>query len=301
MSDAHLPGELNRRAFLKNLAGIGVGGSLLTACAGNQAASAASTLASAPLSQRIGVQLYTVRDLLQQDFEGTIARVAEIGYNNLEFAGYYDHTPEQVRSILERYHLAATSSHLGLDLFRNDLQGTLEMAKIIGHEYVTVPSGARGADEAAWRAVAAEFNRFGAAARDAGLKFAYHNHNFEYQGIAGGQTGYDVLLRETDPELVFFEQDLYWTTFAGRDPVELFRRSPHRFPLWHVKDLTDTNGTKAMAPVGMGTIDWKALFGQADLSGMKYFFVEHDTAAQYSGGSLASIQASYTYLKQLLA
>lgn len=76
MSDAHLPGELNRRAFLKNLAGIGVGGSLLTACAGNQAASAASTLASAPLSQRIGVQLYTVRDLLQQDFEGTIARVA---------------------------------------------------------------------------------------------------------------------------------------------------------------------------------------------------------------------------------
>jgi sugar phosphate isomerase/epimerase len=302
MSDAQKPGELTRRDFLRNLAGLGVGGTLLTACAGNStAASAAGSLLRAPLSQRIGVQLYSVRDLMQQDFEGTIARVAEIGYNDVEFAGYFNRTPEQVRKILDQNNLKAPSSHLGLDLFRNDLKGTLEMAKVIGHEYVTVPSGARGADLAAWRGVAAEFNRFGAAAREAGLKFAYHNHNFEFQGVAGGQTGYDILLNETDPELVFFEQDLYWTTFADRDPIELFNRAPHRFPMWHVKDLTTASGQKAMAPVGKGSIDWKKIFADAQLSGLQYPFVEHDTAAQYPGGSLASIQASYTYLKQLLS
>lgn len=302
MSEAPKPGDLNRRTFLKNLAGMSVGGTLLTACAANQSAAGAGALLRAPLSQRIGLQLYTVRDQLQQDFEGTIARVAQIGYNDLEFAGYYNRTPQQVRQLLDRYKLTAPSSHIGLDQFRNNLQGTIDSAKVIGHEYLTVPSlNVRGNDLETWRGIAAEFNRYGAAVKQAGMKFAYHNHNFEYQAVAGGQTGYDVLLRETDPALVYFEQDLYWTTFAGRDPIELFNRAPHRFPLWHVKDLTTSNGTKAMAPVGQGTIDWKALFAQAQLSGMEYFFVEHDTAAQYPGGSFASIQASYDYLKQLLS
>jgi sugar phosphate isomerase/epimerase len=301
MNDEIKPGELSRRSFLKNLAGLSVGGTLLSACAANQASAGASSLLSAPLSQRIGVQLYSVRDLMQQDFEGTIARVAQIGYNDVEFAGYFDHTPQQVREILDRYNLKAPSSHLGLDLFRTKLDETLEASKVIGIEYVTVPSGARGADVAAWRAVAAEFNRFGAAAKQAGLKFAYHNHNFEFQPLPGGQTGYDILLQETDPELVFFEQDLYWSTFAGRDPIALFQRAPHRFPMWHVKDLVTANGTKGMAPVGKGTIDWKKIFADAQLSGLQFPFVEHDTAAQYPGGSLASIQASYEYLKQLLA
>jgi sugar phosphate isomerase/epimerase len=161
-----------------------------------------------------------------------------------------------------------------------------------------LPEAERG-DLDKWRSLAAEFNRYAAAAKQQGLNFAYHNHNFEFEGVRGGQTGYDVLLAETDPDLVDFELDIYWATFAGRDPVEIFNRAPGRFPLWHVKDMVST-GTD-MAPVGKGKIDWKRAFASAELAGLRYPFVEHDSAATYPGGSLESIRISYDYLKQLLA
>ena len=302
MSEHDEKNELNRRTFLFQLAAMTAGGSLLASCAraGTSASAAASAATSSATSPNmIGLQLYTVRDQLQADFDGTLAKIAQIGYKNMEFAGYYNRTPEQVRATLDRLQLVSSSSHIGAPLLRQDAAGQIKAAKTIGQDYITIPSYNFGKDLAGWRKGVAEFNQWGAMCRDAGLRLAYHNHNFEFAPLEG-TTGYAVLAQETDPKLVDFELDLYWASFADQKPLELFARYPGRFAMWHVKDLLLTNGTKGMAPVGGGTIDFKSFFAHRAESGMKHFFVEHDSAAQYPGGSLASIQASYTYLHQLL-
>jgi sugar phosphate isomerase/epimerase len=294
--------ELNRRTFLFQLAAMTASGSLLASCAragvGTSTAAAATRSATSP--NFIGLQLYTVRDQLQTDFEGTLAKVAQIGYKNMEFAGYYNRTPEQVRATLDKLNLVSTSSHIGAPLMRQDAAGQIKAAKTIGQDYITMPSYSFGKDLAGWRKGVAEFNQWGAMCRDAGLKLAYHNHNFEFAPL-DGTTGYDILQNEVDPKLVDFELDLYWANFAGQDPLALFAKHPGRFTMWHVKDMVVTDDKKGMSPVGKGTIDFKSYFAHAQQSGLQHFFVEHDSAAQYPGGSLASIEASYQYLHQLLA
>jgi sugar phosphate isomerase/epimerase len=294
--------ELNRRTFLFQLAAMSASGSLLASCAragvGTSTAAAATRSATSP--NFIGLQLYTVRDQLQADFEGTLAKVAQIGYKNMEFAGYYNRTPEQVRATLDKLNLVSTSSHIGAPLLRQDAAGQIKAAKTIGQDYITIPSYQFGKDAAGWRKGVAEFNQWGAMCRDAGLKLAYHNHNFEFAPL-DGTTGYDILQNEVDPKLVDFELDLYWAKFAGQDPLALFAKHPGRFTMWHVKDMVITDDKKGMSPVGKGTIDFKSYFAHAQQSGLQHFFVEHDSAAQYPGGSLASIEASYQYLHQLLA
>lgn len=292
--------EVNRRTFLFELAAIGLGAAALPACAkAGASAAAGGTPASA---RQIGLQLYTVRDLLGKDFEGTLRRVADIGYTKVEFAGYYNRTPEQVRAILDRIALASPSAHIPVEAMRQDAAAQIAAAKVIGQEYITIPSYpfARDGGVDAWRRGAAELNKWGAQCRDAGLRLAYHNHAAEFAPLDGGPTGYDVLMREADPALVDFELDLYWASYADRDPIALFAQYPGRFTMWHVKDLQRVQGTKTMAPVGRGTLDFKTIFAHARESGMRHFFVEHDNAAS-TGGSLASIQASYSYLRQLLA
>jgi sugar phosphate isomerase/epimerase len=296
---------VNRRTFLFELAAIGIGTSAFAACAGATAGTSAGSTAvgGAPAGTKlIGLQLYTVRDLLATDFDGTIEKVAQIGYKNMEFAGYYNHTPEQVRALLDRLGLVSTSSHIGAPLMRQDAAAQIKSAKTIGQDYITIPSynfGREGVE--GWKKGAAEFNTWGRMCRDAGIKLAYHNHAPEFAPLDGTTSGYDVLMREVDPSLMDFELDLYWAAFAGQDPIALFAKYPGRFAMWHVKDLLLTNGAKGMAPVGKGTLDFKGYFAHARQSGLKHFFVEHDSAASYPGGSLASIQASHAYLQQLFA
>jgi len=293
--------ELSRRSFLFELAALTASGSLLASCASAGTSASASPSRSAATSPNmIGLQLYTVRDQLQTDFDGTLAKIAQIGYKNMEFAGYYNRTPEQVRATLDRLQLVSTSSHIGAPLLRQDAAAQIKSAKTIGQDYITIPSYQFGKDLAGWRKGVAEFNQWGAMCRDAGLKLAYHNHNFEFAPLEG-TTGYEILQNEVDPKLVDFELDLYWARFADQDPLALFAKHPGRFAMWHVKDMVVTDDKKGMSPVGKGTIDFKAYFANAQQSGLKHFFVEHDSAAQYPGGSLASVQASYQYLHQLLA
>ena len=300
--------QVSRRTFLFELAAMGAGTSVLASCAKaaggmSTAAGAAGAMSNAPgaNANMIGIQMYTVRDQLQADFDGTVEKIAKIGYRNLEFAGYYNRTPEQVRALLDRLQIVSRSSHIGAQLMRQDAAAQIKAAKTIGQDYITLPSFNFGKEGlVGWRKAVAEFNQWGAMCRDAGLRLAYHNHNFEFASLEG-TTGYDVLVKETDPKLVDFELDLYWARFADQDPLALFAKYPGRFAMWHVKDMAITGTQKGMTPVGKGTIDFKSIFASARQSGMKYFFVEHDTAAQYPGGSLASAQASYEYLRQLLA
>ena len=248
--------------------------------------------------ERIGVQLYTVRSELQRDFEGTLGRIAEIGYREVEFAGYFDHPPDQVKAILTRLGLAAPAGHMAYESLkdRDSWAAILDSANRIGHRYVVIAWTPREARQTLddWKRVAESFNRAGQAAREAGLTFAYHNHEFEFIPVAG-RIPFDLLLAETDPGLVKIEMDLYWITLAGFDPLDYFRRHPGRFPMVHVKDMKKGGERPVMVDVGRGDIPFGSIFARRQQAGIRHFFVEHDEPA----APVESVRASYTYLKAL--
>jgi sugar phosphate isomerase/epimerase len=245
---------------------------------------------------RIGIQLYTVRRDFQRDVEGTLARVAEIGFKEVEFAGYPAGVAPSLKAILDRLGLSAPSSHQGMQAIRADWGRTLDDAAALGQRYIVVPSIGREERQTldGWKRVAALFNRAGEEARARRIQFGYHNHDFEFAPIEG-TIGYDVLLAETDPQLVAMELDLYWMTRGGKDPVEYFAKHPGRFPLLHVKDM-DATPERGFADVGKGTIDFRRIFARAKQAGVKHYFYEQDLTP---GPPLDSARASYDYLKAL--
>ena len=258
---------------------------------------------------KIGLQLYTVRDLMKQDFDGTLSKVAAVGYKEVEFAGYFDHSPKDVRAAVDRHGLTAPSAHIDYKSLSDDkFPSVIEAAKVVGHEYLVNP----WIDEEirkqpdAWKHAAETFNRAGEACKKAGIQFAYHNHWFEFLPV-NGKLPYDLLLTECDPNLVKMELDLCWITVGGQDPLKYFDRYPGRFPLVHVKDVKRIppvtaggaqdfgSSMKDMTEVGSGIIDWKKIFAQSDKAGMKHYFVEHDNPKK----PLESIKTSYDYLARL--
>lgn len=324
-------GQPNRREFLRDLALTGVS---IGALGGWTRLANAATLTKplvGPTVDQIGVQLYTVGDQLRLDFAGTIEKVAQIGYKYVEFAGYANKTPEEVRALLDRLRLKAPSSHIGMEALRRDLPAQIQIAQVIGHEYITIPSLGRSetpmntAD--AWKRVAAECNEMGAKVKAAGLKLAFHSHSGEFVDVGGGKTGMDVFVTETDPSLFTFQMDLGWARVASQDPVAWFKRYPGRFRMWHIKDFESLSVAQARqteafrnppapgargggpggpqpgrpAPIGAGDIDFKPMFAAWKDAGLEHFFVEQDGAAQWPGGSLAAITTSYQALRKLLA
>lgn len=302
----------DRRSFLARL-GASVGATALGATGLSQLAAACTSAGSSandtdssaragsaprtPATGRaIGVQLYTLRNEMQRDVEGTLARVAGIGYREVEFAGYYDKSPSDVKAMLARHGLTAPATHVPIEMLEGISASVLDTAREIGHQYVIVPYLVEGRRKTIedYKRVAASLNRFGAAAKDKGLKIGYHNHDFEFVPI-GGQVPFDTLLAETDPSLVAIELDLYWATKAGHDPLQLFERHKGRFPLVHVKDSAGAPDHK-MVDVGKGTIDFARIF-TAGGAALQHRFVEHDNP----GDAFASITASYEHLAKLQA
>jgi len=242
--------------------------------------------------ERIGIQLYTLRREMAEDFEGTLARVAELGFREMEFAGYYNRPASEVKRVLERNGLTSPAAHIQLAAVRSNLEREIEFAAELGQTYIVIPSlpaDERSLDD--YKRHAQTLNSAGEACRSAGLKMGYHNHNFEFEQT-NGQVHYDVLLDETDPGLVDFELDLFWITVAGADPVSYFTSHPGRFTMLHVKDR-DTHGR--MADVGRGTIDFVGLFSHAETAGFRHYFVEHDNP----GDGLASVANSIYAMKNL--
>ncbi len=242
---------------------------------------------------RIGLQLYTVRHQMEKDFDGTIARVAATGYQEVEFAGYFGRAPRDVRALLDHHGLASPSSHISLA--PDQWRAALDAAPVIGHRYLVlawIPVEERHTldDYKRW---AERLNRAGTEAKAAGLQFAYHNHDFEFQPL-DGKLPYDVLLAEADPKLVQLELDLYWITKSGQDPLAYFARWPGRFPMVHAKDSAGPPDHR-MVEVGAGKIDFKKIFAHSEQAGIRHYFVEHDDAAD----PFASIRASCEYLKHL--
>ncbi|MFL5503610.1 MAG: sugar phosphate isomerase/epimerase family protein [Gemmatimonadaceae bacterium] len=275
-----------RRTFLATVGVAALG------LAGVDAKACGSTTSGRKL-KRIGLQLYTVRDLMKADLPGTLAQVAAIGYNEVEFAGYFDRTPTEIRDLLAKNNLTSPSTHLPIELLEKNLPKTFADAKTIGHQWVTLPwlSEERRKTADDWKRMASLLNKFGSQARSAGLRFAYHNHDFEIRPV-GGVRPLDTLLTETDPSLVDFEMDLYWVIFGGGDPLYFFKRYPNRFPLVHVKDSAGPPDNR-MVDVGAGKIDFRSIFAANDR--IQHYFVEHDQPAD----PIATIRNSYNYLHAL--
>jgi sugar phosphate isomerase/epimerase len=243
--------------------------------------------------QPVGVQLYTVRDLMKADFEGTLAAVAKLGYKEVEFAGYFGRTPDQVKAALKAAGLSAPSAHVPLPAGNSEWSGTIETAADIGLKYLVIPSVPKEnrTTLADWQQLAKRFNELGEAARRHGIRFAYHNHEYEFV-MTGNRLPYDVLLEETKRDLVEFEMDIFWIRRGGQDPLAYFRKWKGRFPMVHVKDMTLEG---KMVDVGAGTIDWKSIYAARKEAGIKHWFVEHDEPADPMG----SLAASYEYMKSL--
>jgi len=252
-----------------------------------------SPLHPAPSIPVAGVQLYTVRSEMRSGVDRTLALVAEIGYEEVEFAGYFDHSAAQIRRFLDDNGLRAPASHIGIEQMENQWDMVVDFAATVGHQYVVVAyidaQDRKGLDD--YRRITDRFNVVAERAKAAGLAFAYHNHDFEFE-IVEGQVPFDVMLTHADPTLVQFEMDLFWIIQGGGDPFDYFRRYPGRFPMVHVKDMASDG---SMVDVGAGEIDFARIFAQSGLAGIQHYFVEHDNPSNPFG----SIRASYDYLRGL--
>jgi sugar phosphate isomerase/epimerase len=257
--------------------------------------------------ERLGVQLYTVRDMMAKDFEGTLAQVAALGYKEVEFAGYYKQSPQNVKAVLSRHGLTSPSTHIDYASLGEGFPAVVEASATIGHRYIVNPflDEEMRKQPDVWKRVAATFNRAGEISKKAQIQFAYHNHHFEFVPV-NGTMPYEVLLKECDPELVKMELDLCWITVARQDPLTYFKRYPGRFPLVHVKGLKKLPDGPAPAPfdqaipnitdVGAADIiDWKRIFAASEQAGIRHYFVEHDQPPS----PLDSLQTSARYLSAL--
>jgi sugar phosphate isomerase/epimerase len=291
----------NRRDFLR-AAGTSLGAAALVGPGSPLARWGTLLPAADPLAhartrlEKIGVQLYTVRGLMQESVERTLSLVASAGYKEVEFAGYFGRTPAQVTDALRANGLAAPSAHIDLESLKPEKFGAvLDVASKVGHEYVILAwlappdrSSVAAASRIADLLLAAADK-----ANAAGIKVGFHNHDGELQDI-GGTTALDVMMQATAGSPVVFEMDLYWTTRAGHDPVDWFTRYPGRFHQVHVKDSRG-GPQHEMVSVGEGTIDWARIFQARAQGGIRHFYVEHDEPKD----ALQSIRTSAAFLQSL--
>jgi sugar phosphate isomerase/epimerase len=281
---------MNRRTLLQNLAG-GIAGTLLF----NNISITGEASDKRKLS-KIGLQLYTVRKSMEQNFETTLRRIAALGIKEVEFAGYFNQSPERINKLLESFRLAAPSAHINTEMLCDRLPQSIEAAKIIGHQYLVLgylPEEKRKSLDD-YKKLIRLLNRTGEECRKAGLQFAYHNHDFEFIEI-DNKIPYDLILAETDAHAVKMELDLYWITKAGLNPVSYFEKYPGRFPLVHVKDM-DNTPQKFFSEIGRGIINFRKILSKAGEAGIKHYFIEQD---ETPGEPLESVKISLRYLQAL--
>ena len=259
----------------------------------------------------IGIQLYTVRDALKRDYDGTLAQLAQMGYREVESGKDHDKPdPHEMRDALMRHGLTSPSYHVDWKSLGDDWPNVIEANKIVGRTYLVNPwidEEVRDKPDG-WKHAADTLNRAGETAHKADIQFAYHNHWIEFVPLADGTLPYDILLKNLDSNLVKMEMDLGWITVGGQDPVKYFERYPGRFPMVHVKDVhqvPDAASVRSsrfagehmtiLADVGTGVIDWKRIFAHSQQAGIKHYFVEHDNPKD----CLKTAQVSCEYLQKL--
>jgi sugar phosphate isomerase/epimerase len=278
----------------------------------------------------LGLQLYTVGELARKDLDGTLNRIADIGYETIELAGLHGHTVAELRAAADKVALKFVSIHISADTRPGELSlaGDLHALAASAHElgvtdvvmpmystpaHVGAPATGEGflaylsrvvpqftADD--WHRTADQLNGYGRTLQREGLKFGYHNHNPEFAPLSGNTNGFEILLKETDPKVVSFELDIGWAAAGGQDAIQLMSQHKGRITQLHVKDIkesTKTNYTLQQDPteVGSGTLDWASLLSTAKTTNIKRFFVEQEPP--FPGDRFDSIAKSLRYLKSL--
>jgi sugar phosphate isomerase/epimerase len=253
----------------------------------------------------LGVQLWTFRELAKTDPVAMMRTVRRMGFTHVETAGMYDMSAEQFAKALSDAGLRATSMHVGYEDLKNHPDKVIADAKALGAKWVGLawyPHGNAGFTEADARHAIADFNQFGRTMKEAGLSFFYHDHGFEPVPNGDG-TLLDLMIRETDPQLVHFEMDVLWTWLPGVDPVALIRKYPGRFRLMHIKDLKRGVPRGSLAgglpdsletSIGEGQVPWPALLQAAQQDGFEEYYVEDETP-----DPVHNVPKSIAYLEQL--
>jgi sugar phosphate isomerase/epimerase len=317
--------DLSRRSFVQGLCAAGAASPMLAAC---------STTGGAFFERKsvpIGIQLYTLSDMLASDLEGAIAAVSRIGYQTVETPSYMGKTPAQLREVFDRSNIKCTSAHIamrpGTDAepgLRGDLSKlAADMHKLgathvyapamaipeglgltpnAGEGYAFIARVAAAMKEDDWKKIAAELSDIGRKLKASGIAFGYHNHNFEFVKV-GNRTGYDILVEESDPTAVSFELDIGWAAASGADPVELLARHSGRYTGMHVKDVkasTVPNIALKMDPadIGSGKLDWKAIMPAAYTAGVRNFFLEQEPP--FDKPRVEAAEIGYKYLSSLV-
>ncbi len=259
----------------------------------------------------IGLQLYTIRDAMKTDVPGSLKKVAKIGYQYLELAGYadgkfYGLKPEEFKKIVTDLGMEILSSHTQVEAQGITLENARKMTEDharLGVKYCMQPWVVEEARKtvASFQKMAADWNKVGAIMKNSGIQFGYHNHNFEFKSVEGKIPYYDIFMVELDKDLVTMELDLFWATKAGQNPVEMFKKYPGRFQLFHMKDMYTkqapfytTTGVTDFAPVGEGLINFREILAARDIAGMKYMIVEQDQSRDKK--PFADIKTSLTNL-----
>jgi sugar phosphate isomerase/epimerase len=279
---------MNRRTFVKGISATAAATLVLHA-----------DLLAFPAKKIIGIQLYTLRDLIAADFQGTLKKISKAGYNSVEAAGYgdrkfYGYAPKEYKKIVTGLGLLPTSSHTNVSI--ENIGHAIEDHLEAGMNYLVIPYLAEEKRKTIddYKNLASEFNALGKICKDAGLGFGYHNHAFEFEKM-GNEIPYDILIENTDPRYVFMEVDMFWMVYGGHQPEEYFTKYPGRFELWHIKDMDNTPNRES-TEIGDGIINYAKVFKMKDLAGMKNFFVEQEA---FKIDPIKSITKSCRFLKSL--
>ena len=292
---------MKRREFIRN--------------AGTLAASAwlLPHMSEAKTIKNFGIQLYSLRDVIEKDTKNVLTQLAKSGYKELEAYGidkgtFFGFSGKEFKKMAEDLGMKVIGSHAGpgrvadkavanLDEFAPTWKKSVALALEAGLSYITQPwleeKYRKSADDI--KKTAESLNKLGEYAKSQGLAFTYHNHNFEFEKV-DGETIYDIMLKNTDPKVANFEMDLYWVYFAGKDPVTYFNAHPGRFKQFHVKDMSKTDD-KINGDLGKGKIDFATLFKHAEKSGVKHYFVEQESG--YNPDSITSAKNCAAYFKTL--
>lgn len=242
----------------------------------------------------VAVQMYTLREESEKDFAGTLKKVAELGYDGVEFAGYGGLSPKEVKALLDELGLQAVSSHVPLEEIEENLVQVIEDQKVLGSKYVVCPFLMLDRrDEEDYKALISVLDHAGEQCRHAGLTLLYHNHDFELNRLSDGRMALETIFDDTNPDNVMTELDVYWLTKAGENPVEWLNRYKNRSPLVHLKDMT-CDSERFFAELGTGGVDIEEVLSTGEESGVKWWVVEQDLSRRTP---LESIEISIDYLK----
>jgi sugar phosphate isomerase/epimerase len=301
----------SRRDFLRVSAAGALGAVVLSSYANKTGEVPASgKIAVDPKSFGIGLQLYTIRDAMRTDVPGSLKKVSDIGYKYVELASYanrkfYGYEPAELKKLVNGLGMEILSSHSSVDakgITPDDAKKMTEDHAKLGVKYCMQPWIVDEARKtiASYQKMVADWNMVGKFMKESGIQFGYHNHNFEFDTVEGKVPFFDIMLPELDKDLITFELDLFWTIKAGQNPVEIFKKYPGRFQLFHMKDMYTKEApffkvtTNDFAPVGAGVIDFKEILAAKNIAGMKYMIVEQDSSKD--GKQFDAIQTSITNL-----